>query len=56
MPYYEYEYMLQDIKEIQAAEEKRQKEQEKEQRAMEHKYSPKNISIPKMPTVNIPKF
>lgn len=67
MQFWEYEWYTDEIKEITKEQEKQQKQQEKEQNAMMGSMNPSsmmrsvqssmpNISAPKMPTVNMPKF
>ena len=59
LPYYEYEYILENIHEIEKKEEEKQKQEEKQQQNMENNMNPGkmigNISN-SMPTVKIPKF
>lgn len=68
MPFYEYEYMLEDIKEIQVEQEKQQEEQEKKHGDMTKSMNPSRMmsqiqqgfkmpsSSISMPKVNIPKL
>lgn len=67
MPYYEFEYMLEDITEITKQQQKQQEEQEKEYAQQQKAYNPKTmmssmqqsmpkISMPSMPTISMPKL
>jgi len=69
MPYYEFEYMIEDIKEIQVEQEKQREEEEKRQgdqykslnpntmmRNMQNSMRMPNMGTMSMPKVNIPKF
>lgn len=64
MEYYNYEYMLEDIGEIQKQEEEQQKEQEKQYSNMNSnmntnsmmKNAQNTINNFKAPTINVPKF
>ena len=52
MPFYEYEWLIEDINEIHKKEEEERKKQEKQ-----YNYKPlKMPSAPKMPTISMPKF
>lgn len=53
MPFYEYEWLIEDINEIRKKEEEERRRQEKEQNAYK---PPKMPSAPKMPTIRMPKF
>ena len=53
MPFYEYEWLIQDINEIHKKEEEERKKQEKEHNSYK---PPKMPSAPKMPTIRIPRF
>lgn len=64
LPYYEFEIMLEEIKQIHKEQEEENKRQEKESAAMRRQFNPnsmmkgmnnpmQNIQLPK---VNIPKF
>ena len=53
MPFYEYEWLIQDINEFRKKEDEERKKQEKEQGGYK---APKMPSMPKIPTVSIPKF
>ena len=67
LPYYEYEWMLEEINLIQKEQEKQQEEQNKEYASMRNSMNPNsmmknaassmpNMSNMKMPTMQIPKF
>ena len=68
MPFYEYEYMIEDIKEIQVEQEKQQEEQEKKHGEMSKAMNPSRMmnqmqqgfKMPSnsisMPKINIPKL
>ena len=63
MPYYEYEYMLEDIRQINKEQEEQNKQHEKEMESTKTAMNPRNMmnNMPKMssmslPKVNIPKF
>lgn len=53
LPFYEYEWLIEDINEIRKKEEEERKKQEKEQGSYK---PPKMPSAPKMPTITMPKF
>ena len=53
MPFYEYEWLIQDINDIRKKEEEERKRQEKEHNFYK---PPKMPSAPKMPTIRIPRF
>ena len=53
MPFYEYEWLIEDINEIRKKEEEERRRQEKEQNAYK---PPKMPSAPKMPTIRMPRF
>jgi len=55
MPFFEYEYMLEDIKEIQLKEEKEREKQEKDYNHNSSFKMPK-FDTPQMPKISIPKF
>lgn len=67
MQFWEYEWYTDEIKEISKEQEKQQKQQEKEHAALTSNMNPSsmmrsaqasmpNMSAPKMPTINMPKF
>lgn len=64
LPYYEFEIMLEEIKQIHKDQEEENKRQEKESEMMKRQFSPnsmmKGMNNPmqniQMPKVNIPKF
>ena len=64
LPYYEFEIMLEEIKQIRKEQEEENKRQEKESAAMRRQFNPnsmmKGMNNPmqniQMPKVNIPKF
>ena len=67
MPYYEFEYMLEDITQITKEQQKQQEEQEKQYAEQQHMYNPKTMmnsmqnsmpkmSMPAMPKINMPKL
>lgn len=67
MPYYEFEYMLEDITQITKEQQKQQEEQEKQYAEQQHMYNPKammssmqnsmpKMSMPAMPKINMPKL
>lgn len=66
MPYYEYEYMLEDINQIAKEQEEQNKKQQEDMDSMRKQMNPgnmmkgmtSNMKMPSMsmPKVNIPKF
>ena len=67
MQFWEYEWYTDEIKEITKAQEKEQKRQEKEQASLQSSMNPSNmmrnvsqsmpsVSMPKMPTIQMPKL
>lgn len=65
MQFWEYEWYTDEIKEITKAQEKEQKRQEKEQASLQSSMNPSNMmrnvsqsmpSMPKMPTIQMPKL
>ena len=63
MPYYEYEYMLEDINQIAKEQEEENKKQQEDMDNMRSSMNPKNMmnnmenfKMPSMPKMNIPKF
>lgn len=61
-PYYEYEMMLDEIKEVQKEQEENEKKRQKEQDEMRSKYNPSSMmrnmksSMPSMPKIQMPKI
>jgi len=60
MPFYEYEYMLEDINQINKEQEEQNKQQNEDMESMRNSMNPKNMmssmKMPSMPKINIPKF
>lgn len=64
MPYYEYEYMLEDINQIAKEQEENNKKQQEDMDSMRKQMNPgnmmknmsSNMKMPSMPKMNIPKF
>ena len=62
MPFFEYEYMLEDVKQIQKEQEKEQERQQKEQDNMRHSMNPNTMmrgmqqSMPNMSSVKLPQM
>lgn len=66
MAFFEYEYMLEDVKQIQKEQEKEQEKRDKEQESMKHSMNPNtmmrnmsqslpNVKMPSIPQMKIPK-
>ena len=53
MPFYEYEWLIEDINEYRKKEEEERKKQEKEQNSYK---PPKMPSAPQLPTIRMPNF
>lgn len=66
MPYFEYEWWLEDINKANKEQEKRNEEQQKQYENMQSAYNPKNMMASmqnsfraptiEMPKINMPKF
>ena len=56
MPFYEYEWLIQDINEFRKKEDEERKKQEKEQGGYKAPKMPSTPKMPSMPKVSIPKF
>jgi len=67
MAFYEYEYMLEDVKQVQKEQEKENERQQKEHDSMRHSMNPNtmmrnmsqsmpNMSNMKLPTMTVPKL
>ena len=67
LPFYDYEFVCEQINIVQKEQEKQQKEQEKQYVGMQKSMNPTSMmnamknnmpgmSMPKMPTMNMPKF